>query len=137
MLRDAVERARSHIAEVIRVYPKYVPLRMYNQSKLSIATNGTLSNTVILLLIGWLTLSAQGVCVDGWVFHFVQGFTCYVSISTRTHVIIYMNDCSFDPADVHSIPKSDLREWKGFAPAVLDNYMIRSLLGKHYLHCRC
>ena len=33
-------------------------------------------------------------------------------------------------------PGKNLLEWKSFAPAVLDNYMIRSLLGKHFLHCR-
>ncbi|GAX72840.1 hypothetical protein CEUSTIGMA_g295.t1 [Chlamydomonas eustigma] len=29
-----------------------------------------------------------------------------------------------------------LEDWKTFAPAVVDNYMTRFLLGRHYMHCR-
>ncbi|GAX72842.1 hypothetical protein CEUSTIGMA_g297.t1 [Chlamydomonas eustigma] len=30
----------------------------------------------------------------------------------------------------------DLEKWKTTAPAIIDNYMIRSLLGRHFMHCR-
>ena len=33
-------------------------------------------------------------------------------------------------------PIKDLNQWGSFAPAILDNYMTRSLLGRHYMHCR-
>ena len=56
VLRDATERARSHIAEIIRVYPKYVP---YIQSDLSIATDGVQSNAVLLLLVDWLSRTSN------------------------------------------------------------------------------
>ena len=33
--------------------------------------------------------------------------------------------------------KKDLLQWKMWAPAILDNFMTRSLLGRHFMHCRC
>ena len=33
--------------------------------------------------------------------------------------------------------KHGLERWKEFAPAILDNYMTRSLLGRYFMHCRC
>ncbi|GAX77026.1 hypothetical protein CEUSTIGMA_g4473.t1 [Chlamydomonas eustigma] len=31
---------------------------------------------------------------------------------------------------------SDLQEWRQWSPAMLDNYITRSLLGRHIMHCR-
>ena len=31
----------------------------------------------------------------------------------------------------------NLSQWREWAPAILDNYMTRSLLGRHYMSCRC
>ena len=30
----------------------------------------------------------------------------------------------------------DLVVWRAWAPALLDNYMLRSMLGRHYMSCR-
>ncbi|GAX82425.1 hypothetical protein CEUSTIGMA_g9853.t1 [Chlamydomonas eustigma] len=64
VLRDAIERSRSHISEVIKVFSRF---RLYGGQ--------------------------------------------------------------------YSMPK-DVDQWKTIAPAIIDNYMIRSLLGRHFLHCR-
>ena len=49
--------------------------------------------------------------------------------------MLLINACRFREIYLHFAASRDIKTWRRWAPAVLDNYMTRYLLGPHFL-CR-